>query len=417
MLAWLRKFRYAILGFLTLGLALGAVGILYSNLQALERAHFQEYRAFAEKITKSAMNFIIENQYDNLLDLMRLLTSTSNIPLMALYIDRKLQTKVGKIPETAPFLARAPDLSGSRMAVQGGKHFLVADFALPYHPDIIGGHAALRIVFSLESFLERKDHILLAIAVIISLLAALLLAFYLLSRAEENKSRTIREIAHDARKVLNRITPRLDNMQEQFRRQRKDPVLARNLKLTWEESLALSRFIDNLSDHENISRGQVVLRPALLDLAALLKQKRQQFEVTLTREGKTMSYAFPFPRLQVCTDEHSLERIIVNLIDNAVKFAPVQTPVEIRAESRPGWVHIFIRDQGPGIDPKYWDEIFKPFKRLDVRKPGSGLGLSNARALARLLGGEVGVRESRPGQGTTFYLRLPSKPMDRAGRR
>jgi light-regulated signal transduction histidine kinase (bacteriophytochrome) len=99
------------------------------------------------------------------------------------------------------------------------------------------------------------------------------------------------------------------------------------------------------------------------------------------------------------------------LIDNAIKFRrPEEAPrVHVSAVPDGACVRLAVTDNGIGIDPKYWQEVVLPFRRLNGREyPGAGLGLATARLIARLHGGGLEV-ESTPGAGTTVTVRLPGR--------
>ena len=113
------------------------------------------------------------------------------------------------------------------------------------------------------------------------------------------------------------------------------------------------------------------------------------------------------PRL--CSDAAKLRQVVLNLLSNAVKFTPKgEIAVEVRGEGDA--VLWTVADTGIGIAPDALDRIFEPFQQLGPgragRAPGTGLGLSVARQLARLLGGDVSV-ESVPGSGSRFTVRVP----------
>ncbi len=114
--------------------------------------------------------------------------------------------------------------------------------------------------------------------------------------------------------------------------------------------------------------------------------------------------------LDVIADEHRLRQVLVQLLDNAIKFSPAHTTIRVDAarEPRPpARVTIRVHDQGPGIDPAHSDDIFQPYRRLTETGSGFGLGLSLARAVAGLMDGELEVEPTdRP--GATFALRLPA---------
>lgn len=110
----------------------------------------------------------------------------------------------------------------------------------------------------------------------------------------------------------------------------------------------------------------------------------------------------------VRADPERLRRAITNVLDNALKYSPADTPVLLRAAREKGGAVILVRDWGVGIEPEDLDRLFQPFSRpvSAVRHvPGTGLGLFLARSFVEDMGGRIDVR-SRPGAGSTFTIRL-----------
>ena len=108
-------------------------------------------------------------------------------------------------------------------------------------------------------------------------------------------------------------------------------------------------------------------------------------------------------------DRDRLRQVLVNLIDNAVKYSPPGDEVRVEAAAMNGRVVIEVRDRGPGISPEHQRVIFEKFGRVNVgekAKPGTGLGLFIARSIAEAHGGSLEVR-SAPDRGATFRLSLP----------
>jgi signal transduction histidine kinase len=104
-------------------------------------------------------------------------------------------------------------------------------------------------------------------------------------------------------------------------------------------------------------------------------------------------------------DRRAAERALSNLLDNAIKFSPGGGEVRVVAQADEAGIRIAVEDGGPGIPREDQERIFAPFVRLDRELPGSGLGLSIARALAEAQGGTLTV-ESEPGRGSRFLLTL-----------
>jgi signal transduction histidine kinase len=173
---------------------------------------------------------------------------------------------------------------------------------------------------------------------------------------------------------------------------------ARHLRSLIEEVLSFARLE---AGHEQAGREATdlveVVRAAVSFCEPLARERGLDFRADLP------------DALVAHTDARKARQIVVNLAANAVKFTE-RGEVSVSAAAENGDAVVRVRDTGPGIAPEHLERIFEPFWQADQRLArahgGSGLGLSVARRLARLLGGELEV-ESRPGEGTEFVLRLP----------
>jgi two-component system sensor histidine kinase KdpD len=109
----------------------------------------------------------------------------------------------------------------------------------------------------------------------------------------------------------------------------------------------------------------------------------------------------------VLVDAHQVERALVNLVENALKYSPAAERVRVQVTASSSEAAIRVIDHGPGVEPAERDRIFEPFQRgARSDRPGAGLGLAIARGFAEANGGTLAV-ESRAGQGATFVLRFP----------
>lgn len=112
---------------------------------------------------------------------------------------------------------------------------------------------------------------------------------------------------------------------------------------------------------------------------------------------------------EVRADANALEQILINFLDNAIKYTPEQGHIELTASSEDGWVEIQVKDNGPGIPEKHRSRLFERFYRVDKGRSkdmgGTGLGLSIVQHLANAMGGGVGMRPNQP-HGSCFWIRL-----------
>jgi two-component system phosphate regulon sensor histidine kinase PhoR len=108
-------------------------------------------------------------------------------------------------------------------------------------------------------------------------------------------------------------------------------------------------------------------------------------------------------------DRRAMEQILVNLLDNAVKYTPAGGRVTVLADDAGATVAVSVFDTGPGIEPRHQARLFERFYRIDPGRSreegGTGLGLAIVKHLAQAQGGQVGV-ESGQG-GSRFWVRLP----------
>ena len=117
--------------------------------------------------------------------------------------------------------------------------------------------------------------------------------------------------------------------------------------------------------------------------------------------------------LAVDADPDSLHHIFHNLFDNALRFSPADSEIEVHARREDGHTIVEVRDRGPGIARQHQERVFERFYRVDAARDrasgGTGLGLSIVRHLVVAHGGDVGVR-SELGDGATFWFTLPASP-------
>ena len=165
----------------------------------------------------------------------------------------------------------------------------------------------------------------------------------------------------------------------------------------------LNHTVTTLGDTVAIERGRLALTPAPLDLTQLAHQLADQpIDGTAARRVTVTAPA----SVTVTADRARITQIVTQLLSNAAKFSPPDTPIELTVAAGPQTARLTVRDHGPGIADHHRPELFQPFARLDSRQPGIGLGLYLARHLARAHHGDL-VDEPPADQGAQFTLILP----------
>jgi len=181
-----------------------------------------------------------------------------------------------------------------------------------------------------------------------------------------------------------------------------------------EESERLSRLIANVLTLSRIDRDALIVSPAAVPLTALMDLVQERVTAQVERAGFTLVLECQAPGV-VQTDPDAFVQILINLVDNAVKFAAQAEPkiVEIRCECpRAGWVRVAVRDFGPGVPRAALRQVFQLFYRGEdaARRaiPGTGIGLALVERLVQAMGGRVEVVNREP--GAEFRVELPAAP-------
>jgi ammonium transporter len=176
----------------------------------------------------------------------------------------------------------------------------------------------------------------------------------------------------------------------------------------------LLALIDEILDLARIEAGEVTLEMSETNVAEVLREVTDSFEPLVDRPRVQLLVDADTDLPQVITDRDKLKQILLNLVSNAVKYTDDGT-ISVCAEAVDRRLRVDVSDTGVGIPADELGKIFDEFHRADAptssTRPGTGLGLTISRRLARTLGGDVTV-ESSLGVGSTFTLDLPLRASD-----
>jgi len=173
----------------------------------------------------------------------------------------------------------------------------------------------------------------------------------------------------------------------------------------------LGRIVSDFLDLARLERGLAPsLRRAVLDPAPLIAAAVDLFRRTRTSHRLELHVDGSLPRIDA--DADALDRVLKNLISNALKYSPPGSCVRVRARSADGIVAVDVEDEGPGIPAAERARIFEPYYRVSdtaALGPGTGLGLSVVKSLVEAHGGSVRA-DAAPGAGTRMTVILPALP-------
>ena len=168
----------------------------------------------------------------------------------------------------------------------------------------------------------------------------------------------------------------------------------------------LNALVDDLLNMHRISEGQLELEKESFNVYQMLSNCCNDIRFA----GKYNLEISGDPQTAVFADEHRIEQVVVNFVNNAVKYAPQSRDIQLGIETTDGYVKVSVKDNGDGIDPSVQPYIFDRYYRAHHKGrkySGLGLGLYISSEIIRRHNGEIGV-ESQPGQGSTFWFTLPS---------
>jgi signal transduction histidine kinase/DNA-binding response OmpR family regulator len=238
-----------------------------------------------------------------------------------------------------------------------------------------------------------------------------------LEAANRHKTTFLANMSHELRTPLNAILGFSELLRDDKTGRFDTSTQHRFLDQIHTSGQHLLGLINDILDLSKVEAGQMDLHLEQVELAESIQNVLSTVE-PLARTKKIVLEADSVPGLHLVADPTKLKQMLLNLVSNAIKFTPKGGRVVIRDREVDSWIEIAVTDTGIGIEAADLDRLFTEFYQLDAghgrQQEGTGLGLALTKRYAELHGGEVNV-ESKPGQGSTFILRLPvdgKKPIE-----
>jgi PAS domain S-box-containing protein len=226
-------------------------------------------------------------------------------------------------------------------------------------------------------------------------------------KLEQLKDEFIGLVSHELRTPLTVISGCLSTVLTEWDRLSSSEI-QQLLKDALLESESLSHLIENLLELSRAQAQQLALYTEPIDLRTLIRDTLSKIQ----RQASAHQFVTSIPHgvQSITADPLRIERILFNLLDNAVKYSPPGSRIRISAKAGPEHLVIGVSDQGKGLSSSEQARVFGLFQRVGNNRPdrprGVGLGLMVCQRLVEAHGGEIWV-ESQPGRGSTFFFTLP----------
>jgi two-component system phosphate regulon sensor histidine kinase PhoR len=227
------------------------------------------------------------------------------------------------------------------------------------------------------------------------------------ARDAERKTTFVANVSHELKTPLTSIRLFADML---YDGRVKDAAKQREyLQTMVNETQRLTRLVNNVLDFSRLERGSRRAQTETVDLGAAIHDMIESQRERLLSEGLALNYQCPDRPLEVEADRDAIEQILLNLVDNAAKYASSGERADVILTSEPkGW-SLRVNDYGSGIPASERKQVFAAFHRSDDRltseRPGCGLGLSIAARLAEEMGGQLTLADNVP-NGCSFILKI-----------
>jgi two-component system sensor histidine kinase KdpD len=230
------------------------------------------------------------------------------------------------------------------------------------------------------------------------------------AETERLRAALLTSLSHDLRTPLAAILGTVSSLRsypEKYGPGEREELLA----TLQEEAERLNRFVVNLLDMTRLESGRITLRLEATDIGEIVGAALHRTAKLLARHRVEVDIDPDLPLLPL--DAALFEQVLVNLLDNAAKYAPPESRVDVRARQDGDHVEIAVEDEGPGIPEADLERVFDKFYRVeaqDRRRAGTGLGLAICRGFVEALGGRIVAGNRRDRRGAVLTITLPVVP-------
>lgn len=263
-----------------------------------------------------------------------------------------------------------------------------------------------------EIFVEKQTNVRFSALIVVLLVALFLVGVAFLSvfsrreaRDAERKTTFVSQVSHELRTPLTSIRMFADMLASPDVTEEKRAKFAGTIS---RESQRLGAMIERLLTFNALEKGKLTVAIEPVNVGEVVRETLDEMEATLAEAGMRAEADLPKDVVLASSDRSAVKQVLLNLIDNAVKYARDGKRVRIELVTSIDRINLRVTDHGPGIASSLRARVFDPFvqggRTLTDKSPGVGLGLSIAREMLRATGGDL-VLVSSP-TGATFEMRL-----------
>ncbi len=228
-----------------------------------------------------------------------------------------------------------------------------------------------------------------------------------LADTDRKKDEFLATLSHELR---NPLAPMRNVIEILKRKDISDPMIVWGRDVIGRQLSYMQHLIDDLLEASRIAQGKIVLRMATVDLTSIMTDALEAVRPAVEGAGHRVTVHYPPKPIEFLADRTRLTQILVNLLNNAVKFTPNGGAIELSGHALDGEVTITVSDSGMGIEQHALGRVFDMFTQIGAsgQQGGLGIGLALAQGLALLHGGSVIAESAGLGRGSTFSVRVPN---------
>lgn len=228
-----------------------------------------------------------------------------------------------------------------------------------------------------------------------------------LALLDQMKTQFFANISHELRTPLMLILGPIDTL---LRDKPLNASQTKKLQLVKENALLLSKHVNDLLDIAKFDAAKLKINYYNIDFVRLIKKVLSLFEADIEAKELRVSCELP-KKLFMQIDGEKIERIILNLLSNSIKFNPIHGEINLKLHKKKNHAEFSIEDNGPGIPSKFKEAIFERFFQMEeslYHSAGTGLGLAIVKDFVELHKGTINVQKSKLG-GALFVIQIPLK--------